>query len=353
MICGVLLGFASVKGAEMNIIAFYEVKSCKTPISIDGTLNDPAWETASRAVNYYEYYKINPGPGVLRTEFRMLYDDKGIYLAIINYDSNLDKIAAKYTTRDNDHLWEDDCAEIYFDPSGTGIGFTKFIVNSLAVQADMKRIDAAIALPCWNGNEWRAAAGRTSDAWIIEAFFPWGDLEKRAMPGELWRFCHVRYAYTSGKFQGVTWSPGGNYTCPEKFGYLYFSDGKSMNLADVAGLMSKSASRPWSLLAGNDIILCDSSGKWKNMRAETMVRKETDELRSVLENAEKELSEIHSEEAHTQYEILNAIKNDAVAVPSNLPDTMTAMTVLRKIAELKHRANTIYWEARVLGLMGK
>ncbi|MFA6567060.1 MAG: sugar-binding protein [Victivallales bacterium] len=344
---GVLLGFVPVRGAEMNIIAFYDVKPCKTPPAIDGTLDDPAWETAGRAMDYYEYFKVSPGPGALRTEFRMLYDDKGIYLGIINYDSNMDKISAKHVTRDNQDLWQDDCAEIYFDPTGTGIGFLKFVVNSLGVQADMKRVDAAISLANWNGIGWRVAVGKRQGAWVIEAFFPWGDLEKKAAPGDIWRFCHARYAYTSGAFQGMTWSPGGSYTSPDKFGYLYFGKEGKLNLTEVSDLMAKTVTPPWSLLDGEDILVCESSGERKSLRAETMARKEIDSLHEALRRADGEVSRLKAAGGSLPGEELESVRKEIAAIPEKIPDAMAAIVVLRKTAELKHRADAVYWEARV------
>lgn len=335
------------KAEPMRIVSFYEVRqTAKAPV-FSGLMDDPVWETANRNIDYYEYFKPNPGPGTTRTEFRMLYDDKGIYLGIINYDSNLDKLVVKHITGDDDDLWKDDCAEIYFDSEGKGIGFIKFVVTSLGVQGDMKRVDAAITLNSWSGNEWRVVVGKRSDSWIIEAFFPWVDLDKKAVPGDVWRFCHTRYSYSSGIFQGVTSSPGGSYTNPDKFGYIYFCKKDKLGLSDISDIIVKSVTPPWSFLAGEDIIICDPSGERKILRAQTMAQEEVKVLRNALRRTDEEVSKLGVAGGLMPDAELEAVRKESAAIPEKIPDAITAMAVLKKIAELKHRLDAVYWEVRI------
>lgn len=168
--------------AQMRELSFYEVRRTDSAPVIDGKLDDPCWQAADRHHAYYEYFKPNPGPGVLNTEFRMLSDAKGIYLGIVNYEERIREIRKNITDRDNPQLWTDDCAEIYFDPSADSIGYTKFMVNAIATVSDMRRIDNAVSLPEWNGNGWHAAVSINADNWTIEAFLPWADLERPPRP---------------------------------------------------------------------------------------------------------------------------------------------------------------------------
>lgn len=242
-------------------LSFYGVrKIAKAPV-VNGILDDPVWKKTPSYSDYYVYFKPEAIPSPLKTSFQMVYDEKGIYLAIINYENHLDKLKANFTTRDNPKLWTDDCAEIYFDTTGTAIGFTKFVVNSIGTVSDMKRIDTAITLADWSGAGWRCATSKTNDAWIVEAFFPWSDLGGVAKTGAVWRFCSVRYAFTSGKFQGCSSSPGGAYTFPQHFGYISFLSGKKQaDKALIGGLLSKSATPPWRLPLKNGFLQDDGTG---------------------------------------------------------------------------------------------
>ena len=83
----------------------------------------------------------------------------------------------------------------------------------------MNRLDTAVVVGEWRGTGWYVKTSIQDDHWIIEGFFPWEDIGRVHEPGEMLRFCHTRYAYSSGKFVGATSSPGGNYASTHSFGY--------------------------------------------------------------------------------------------------------------------------------------
>ncbi|OQA88998.1 MAG: hypothetical protein BWY31_00183 [Lentisphaerae bacterium ADurb.Bin242] len=249
-----LFVFSLTLSAQMRELSFYEVKPAEAPPVLDGRLDDPVWHKVPVHRDYYEYWKSDPGPGRLRTEYRMAYDSRGVYLGIVNYEDRMDKIKKAVTDYDNRELWTDDCAELYFDPEANGIGYTKFTVNALGTRGDMRRQDAAVTLEDWNGTGWLVKTSLEKDRWTIEAFFPWEDLGKTAKTGDLWQFCHTRYGWSNG-FIGVTSSPGGNYNATNNFGYLYFSDGKTrLDPAAVGKLLTDRVSPPWCLESGAELV---------------------------------------------------------------------------------------------------
>ena len=67
----------AVSGSTLRTVAFYAVKACEKPPTLDGVLDEPRWQTANAASTHYEYWKMDPGPGVLDTLFRMVYTDNG------------------------------------------------------------------------------------------------------------------------------------------------------------------------------------------------------------------------------------------------------------------------------------
>lgn len=241
-------GVSAFASETLREVAFDDAAFTASAPKLDGKLDDPCWKKAPVHTRYYEYFKPNPKPGALRTECRFLYDSRGLYLGITNYETQPEKIHRIITDRDNPQLWTDDCAEIYIDCRGNAIGFAKFIVSARGVQGDMKRLDGAVTLNEWNGNGWNSAVSVDSDRWTIEAFFPWEDLGAPARPGDVWRFCHVRYAWSSGKFQGVTSAPGGNYASTGNFGFLSFlaPDEKS-SPERTREILAKRVAPPWCM----------------------------------------------------------------------------------------------------------
>jgi hypothetical protein len=258
----VALSAQQLMGGSMKRLSFYSACFTEKAPELDGKLSEPEWERAPAYSTYYEYWTPDPGIGKLKTSFKMLYGAKGVYLAIINYEKDMSKVKANYTNRDVPALWEDCCAEIYFDPSGAGIGYTVFTVNSIGTLGDRRQLDTAVSLGEWSGVGWSAATSRNSDNWTVEAFFPWGDLGGTAKEGDLWRFCHVRYSHCSG-FLGITSSPGGNYLNAGGFGYLYFGGTTPLDGQAVGRLLSEKVPPPWSFPDGNNMIVCDQKSSFK------------------------------------------------------------------------------------------
>lgn len=248
----VIFGF----GEDVNLLSFYTVDYSVVSPMIDGNLDDSCWETAAIYSTYYVYFKTVPEPGALKTELRMLWNEKGLYLGVINYDEHVESIRTKHTIRDDDQLWLDDCAELYFDPLGNGVGFTKFAINALGVVADMRRIDASVSLPEWSASGAEITASKGEKAWFIEAFFPWNDLDAIVHSGDIWRFCHVRYAWSSGKFVGVSSSLGGSYARTDNFGFIYFVKNKKLDIKEIGGVLRKVAVQPWNMLINNGLLEC-------------------------------------------------------------------------------------------------
>ena len=240
--------------AQMRELSFYEVRPKKSEIIIDGKLDEKAWQNIPVHSNYYEYWKSNPKPGALDTSFRMLYDANGLYMAVVNYEDNITALRRTIFEYDNGSIWQDDCGEFFFDPVADGIGYTKFTINANGAFADMRRQDLAVYLNDWSGTGTVVKASVGKNAWYIEAFFPWEDLNGIGKEGSLWQFCHARFSWTKN-FRGMASSPGGNYNATDKFGYLYFSDGKTELSPNVIGnLLKTKAAIPWCIPCGNILI---------------------------------------------------------------------------------------------------
>ena len=244
--------------AQMKELSFYEVRPRNGTIVIDGKIDEKAWQNIPIHGNYYEYFKDNPKPGALKTTYRMVYDKNGLYMAVVNYDDNIPALKRDITEYDNMNIWQDDCGEFHFDPLADGIGYTKITINANGVFHDMRRQDTAVYLNEWSGYGTVTAATIGKDAWYIEAFFPWSVLNGVAQNGTIWQFCHTRYSWTK-KFRGMTSSPGGNYNATDKFGYLYFSDGKtSLEPAKIGALLQTKAAVPWCIPCGETLLSCTS-----------------------------------------------------------------------------------------------
>ncbi len=339
IICIAVILLSAAVQAQMRELSFYEVKPAPQAPVIDGKLDDACWQNANRHTAYYEYFKPNPGPGVLKTEFRMLYDHRGIYLAVINYEENIAGIRKNITDRDNPQLWTDDCAEIYFDHYANGIGFYKFNVNSLGTVGDMRQVDGAVSLPEWNGNGWTVKTSINSDNWTIEAFFPWDDLGAIAQPGKLWMFCHIRYSFVGDKFRGVTSSPGGSYAAPGNFGYLYFAAAEEQVSPErVAQMLKERVSPPWGVNL-RDQLVSDLGQGIRISSFTQLIREQSIATDRLVAEMERFKWNADTEKFHTRFETLKADYRKL-----NSAENKDFPQLYRALAELYAKLDTLKWQ---------
>ena len=104
----------------------------KPPV-IDGKLDDDAWKTA---VVLKDFYQVQPGDNLIpenRTEVRLGYDARFLYLAFHCFDDPA-KVRANIPKRDN--VWDDDYVGILFDTFNDQRRAYEFDFNPLGVQAD-------------------------------------------------------------------------------------------------------------------------------------------------------------------------------------------------------------------------
>jgi len=148
--------------------------------------------------------------------------------------------------------------EIYIDPFGEAVGYTKLLVNSKGVMGDRRRIDASVVLWEWSGVAWRAKTHVYEDRWTVEICLPYSDLQMPPVPGKsLWRLCVTRYQWTTGKFVGNTSSPGGNNNNPSAFGYLSFLlPGQRPDAEGIVRALGGNVSAPWCAEVDGKLV-CD------------------------------------------------------------------------------------------------
>ena len=245
-VAAVAMCWASAHAAALNeIYVDFAVKTDVEPV-LDGKLDDQAWGAAVVHDRFYEYFKPRPNLSPLRSEMRLLYTDKALWIGLTHFEGHPEKLKVLSTVRDGVSWWED-MDEIYIDPFGEAIGYTKLLVNSAGVIGDRRRIDGSVVLWEWSGDAWRAKTHVYEDRWTVEVCLPYSDLQMPPVPGKsLWRLCVTRYQWTTGKFVGNTSSPGGNNKDTSAFGYLSFLlPGQRPDAEGIVRALGGNVSAPW------------------------------------------------------------------------------------------------------------
>ena len=152
--------------------------SLQGDIRIDGKLDEQAWAGAEA---YSGFRQLDPNegqPGSERTEVRVLYDDRAIYLGLRMFDSDPSSIRSRLARRD-EPIFGADLVEVYMDTYLDRLtGFVFRITPAGAVR------DAAWLAPGSGGfgqdNSWDAVweSGTTIDSagWTAELRIPFSQL---------------------------------------------------------------------------------------------------------------------------------------------------------------------------------
>ena len=72
-----------------------------TPLTIDGQLDEAAWQQAKPMTDFVQSEPSEGQPATERTEVRILFDDKAIYVGVMCYDSDPMRIVTSDSRRDS------------------------------------------------------------------------------------------------------------------------------------------------------------------------------------------------------------------------------------------------------------
>jgi hypothetical protein len=237
------------------------------PITIDGLLDDPAWQAVPWTEPFVDIEGNSKPRPRFRTRAKMLWDDNYFYVA-----AELEEPHVWATLTEHDSvIFQDPDFEVFIDPDGDSHEYYEFEINALNTGWDLFLTrpykDGGVAINSWEIPGLKTAVrvdGTLNDprdrdrGWTVEIAFPWkvlGEAAHRPAPprdGDQWRINFSRVEWqidtNTGKYCKVpgtkeanwVWSPQGvvDMHRPETWGYVQFSTAPSGQVAfrpDPAG----------------------------------------------------------------------------------------------------------------------
>jgi hypothetical protein len=155
--------------------------STRKPL-IDGILDDECWKTGNWGGNFFQWIPSEGGIPTFPTEFKVLYDDKNMYVAIRAYDNEPGKIQKYAGLRD----------ELLGDM--VGINFDSYHDHRTGFEFDMtaygQKLDLVLSNPMvmdenWNP-VWSGKVGFEDSAWIAEMEIPLNQLRYSNEKEQVW-----------------------------------------------------------------------------------------------------------------------------------------------------------------------
>lgn len=159
------------------------------PIEIDGLLSEPLWAQAQVSG---DFVLNQPRPGMTpsqASEVKVLYDNTGIYIGAVLYDTQPDSIMQELSQRDN--LGNTDWFGVFIDAFRDGINGFGFIVTPADVQLDAKYSTFGED-ENWDA-VWENKAHKIAGGWSIEIKVPYATLRFPDAEVQTWHINFGRF----------------------------------------------------------------------------------------------------------------------------------------------------------------
>lgn len=170
-------------------------------IDIDGFLNDAAWLESEVATDFIQTDPVFQDPVSQKTEVKILYTDRGIYVGAMLYDTEPDKILKELSPRDQ--RGNTDWFGVIFDTYRDGLNGFAFNVTASGVQQDIK-IAGGQEDSNWDGI-WDSEVQYLENGWSVEIFIPYLSVRFANTDIQTW---NVQFLREIRRFrENVYWNP--------------------------------------------------------------------------------------------------------------------------------------------------
>ena len=187
-----LMLHAVVLSAQEYEKRVYTASRTTTPPVINGDLDDMAWTTGEWGGDFTQFEPYEGAAPKQKTEFKILYDDDNIYVALKMWDTAPDSIVARMTRRDDT---DGDQVVLgidsYYDLS-TGFGFG---VSAAGVKGDLIWTDDGRNEDETFDPIWYVKTGIYDWGWAAEMKIPLTQLRFAGKDEQVWGFEVIRELY--------------------------------------------------------------------------------------------------------------------------------------------------------------
>lgn len=171
--------FPSESAPEIAAVRF------DTPPTIDGQLDDSAWEAAAEVEGLFQVKPVRGEPSPALTTVLLGYDDEALYIAFRCQDENPQRIAASITNRDGG-FDSDDTLFVMLDTFHDGVSGYYFGTNLLGTQFDGTLANNGRTVDDRWDAAWDNAASPTDDGWSAELRIPFAVLRYASGQDRTW-----------------------------------------------------------------------------------------------------------------------------------------------------------------------
>ncbi len=154
------------------------------PITLDGGLDERAWELAVPGTDFFQKFPNNGAPSTERTEVRFLYDDENLYVGFKCFDSDPAHLLIKDLKEDFE-FGNTDLVQVFIDSLHDKRSGFAFSVNPAGAKRDTQVANSDRTNQDWDA-VWDAKVSRNDEAWFVEYRIPFKTLRFSNSPTQEW-----------------------------------------------------------------------------------------------------------------------------------------------------------------------
>lgn len=228
------------------------------PPRIDGLLDEPLWAEIEPITDFRQWEPDNGAPATERTEVRICYDDRYLYIGVRAYDSEPDKIIARAFERDRG-IDQDDSIFISIDSLNDNRNAVGFGTNVLGTKSDLEFSEDRTINMAWDAI-WYTAGNVDELGYTLEFAIPFFALRFR--PQDEVEMGVYLERYIRRKNELANWpalSRDYNYFSISQYGRMQDLQGieRGVNLEikpyGIGGYSQVLEERGWDAAAGLDV----------------------------------------------------------------------------------------------------
>src|SRR5256712_2233700 len=173
-------------------------------VSIDGTLNEPLWQTAERVTGFTQR---DPTQGAVPTESTVVYiayDDAALYIGARLYDSHPDSIVARLARRDQGT--NSDRFQVFIDSYHDKRSGFYFGISAAGTLYDGTLFNDEWDDDSWDG-VWEGKVTRDSQGWTAELRIPYSQLRFVTQSQYVWGINFRRDIARKNEFDYLVYTP--------------------------------------------------------------------------------------------------------------------------------------------------
>ncbi|MCP4658457.1 MAG: carbohydrate binding family 9 domain-containing protein [bacterium] len=211
-VAGLIFLSTAVSGQEAISDFAVEARLLSEAPVVDGHMNEKVWEEAALVTDFIQIEPDAGAPATEKTEIRIGYDDRTLYIGARCYQSEPEKIVAVAMDRDRPFGTEDS-VHIVLDTFLDGKNAFYFATNPLGAQLDaLVRNDGEDRNYAWDG-VWASGASLDARGWTAEIAIPWRTLRFSRTEEQIWGI-NLRRNITYNREQ-LIWKPTSHFSTSE------------------------------------------------------------------------------------------------------------------------------------------